>query len=81
MFWKSQDELDALAQFRADRRRNEELHQELMDFTDIFFDSKDPRQKGLGQTDDQLRQARARSTQTPDQPLTTTHSTSQGVLF
>lgn len=45
MFWQSQDELDALAQFRADRRRNEELHQELMDFTDIFFDSKDPRQK------------------------------------
>ena len=45
MFWQSQNELDALAQFRADRRRNEELHQELMDFTDIFFDSKDPRQK------------------------------------
>ena len=45
MFWQSQDELDALAQFRTDRRRNEELHQELMDFTDIFFDSKDPRQK------------------------------------
>ena len=45
MFWQSQDELDALAQFRADRRRNEELHQELMDFTDIFFDTKDPRQK------------------------------------
>ena len=45
MFWQTQDELDALAQFRADRRRNEELHQELMDFTDIFFASKDPRQK------------------------------------
>ena len=45
MFWQSQNELDALAQFRADRRRNEELHQELMDFTDIFFDTKDPRQK------------------------------------
>ena len=45
MFWQTQNELDALAQFRADRRRNEELHQELMDFTDIFFDSKDPQQK------------------------------------
>ena len=45
MFWQTQAEKDAVAQFRAWRRRIEELHQELMDFTDIFFDSKDPQQK------------------------------------
>ena len=45
MFWQSQDELDALAAFRADRRLREELTQELADFRAIFWNPASPEQR------------------------------------
>jgi hypothetical protein len=45
MFWQSQDELNALAAFRADRRLREELNQELADFRAIFWDPASPEQQ------------------------------------
>ena len=49
MFWQSQEEIKALAQFRADRRRREELQRDLTDFADIFWSSNDSQTKAWAQ--------------------------------
>ena len=49
MFWQSQDELDALAKFRADRDRRLELQADLADFHDIFWSSNDQQTKAWAQ--------------------------------
>ena len=49
MFWHSQQEIDALARFRADRRRRLELQADLADFADIFWSSNDHQTKAWAQ--------------------------------
>lgn len=41
MFWQTQQEKDALYQFRQWRRQVEELKADLSDFTNIFWSSND----------------------------------------
>ena len=45
MFWQTQQEIDALYEFRQSRRRIEELNADLKDFTDIFWSSNDHKTK------------------------------------
>ena len=49
MFWQSQQEIDALAQFRADRDRRLELQADLADFAEIFWSSNDHQTKAWAQ--------------------------------
>ena len=49
MFWQSQEEIEALAQFRADRRKRLELQADLTDFAEIFWSSNDQQTKAWAQ--------------------------------
>ena len=49
MFWQSQEEIEALAQFRADRRKRLELQADLADFAEIFWTSNDHNTKAWAQ--------------------------------
>ena len=49
MFWQSQDEIEWLARFRADRHKRLELQADLADFAEIFWSSNDHRTKAWAQ--------------------------------
>jgi len=45
MFWQTEEEIQALADFRARVRKIDELQQELADFREIFWHPAFPQQK------------------------------------